>query len=92
MCGKYIKYAHVRAVTLEPFTLSLKNGTKQKMIHPAEELATNIALNVLTFQFNNIEIVGDKLLKEPWSGKCQCLFPEVTLFLFRTGLSKESTS
>lgn len=52
------------------------------MIHSTEELAIHISLNVLIFHFNNIEIVGDnELLKVPGSGKCQCLFPEVTLFL-----------
>lgn len=60
------------------------------MIHFTEGLARHISLNVLIFQFNNIGIFGDnKLLKVSWSGKCQCLFPEVTLFLLRKELSKE---
>lgn len=60
------------------------------MIHSTEELAINISLNVLIFHFNNIGIVGDnELLKVPGSGKCQCLFPEVTLFLLRIGLSED---
>lgn len=59
------------------------------MIHSAEELAINTGLNVLILRFNNIGIFGDnELLKVPWSGKCHCLFPKVTLFLFTRGLSK----
>lgn len=61
------------------------------MIHSTEESAINISLSVLIFQFNNIGMAGDnELLKVLWSGKCQCLFPEVALFLFRIGLSEDS--
>ena len=61
------------------------------MIHSTEESAINISLSVLIFQFDDIGMVGDnELLKVLWSGKCQCLFPEVALLLFRIGLSEDS--
>ena len=61
------------------------------MIHSTEESAINISLSVLIFQFDDIGMVGDnELLKVLWSGKCQCLFPEVALLLFGIGLSEDS--
>ena len=32
------------------------------MIHSTEELAVNISLSVLIFQFNNIRVLGNELL------------------------------